>query len=1143
MAAGVEVRRQRFVEVSREALMAPSDQTRRIRVEAFPDASFEVNETGAWWTKDQSTFLWTGKIAGMQRGSVVVAITGEIVSANISTDNGEFYWVRQVDGTLHCVQQVDPDAVAQHPEDTVLPAAAVVDSAMRNATPERLATGERDSAATIDVLVAYTAAAKTAAGGTASMVNKINLAIAEMNQSFVNSSVAITVQLAAAVEVAYTEAASISQDLDNLRGTTDGQLDEVHALRNQHGADLVSLLIQRSASGTVGQAFLMQSPGSYFASFAFSVTEQAYATGPNYTFAHELGHNLGCAHDRANTGSGGAYSYSYGYQGSNFRSIMAYACSGRSCPRINYWSNPAVSYAGAPTGVSSDLANSADNAQSLNNTASAAAAFRSSASGCVFSLSPPNASTGASGASGTFAVTGGAGCGWTAASGSSWISVTSGASGSGSGTVAYTVQANTGAARTGTITAAGLTFTINQSAGACMYSLSSSGVTIPAASHAGSVAVSAGTGCAWTASAADNWIQVTAGQSGSGNGTVGYSVSANAGSARSGSVVIAGQSFSVSQEAVAGVSVLITSVPSGLALQVDGAAIMTPRTLVWTPGSSHTLAAATQGTGTRYAFTNWSNGGAASQTVAAPASSTAYSASFQPQYLLTSNSSPAEGGSVTVSPASADGYYNAGTIVSATATPAPGFTFSQWSGLSTAILNPVSISMDSQKTISASFVSSATVTIQSNPSGRTVSVDGISYTAPAVFHWTSGSVHMIGAPSPQQAAGVEYAFTGWSDGGSPVHSVTASAANTSYTANFTGQALCVFSLSQTDATVLPTGDLRQLGIATTPGCSWNAASNASWITVLSGASGTGSGSLRFRVEANANGTARTGTLTIAGLIFPVTQSAASCTYTLTGPLTALSPAQLSFAVAVSTQPGCRWSASAYPFLSAVPASGTGSATVNVTVSANANQEPRLGVVTVGGQHLQLIQRGSLGGSLFGDVPTSYLFVDYINLLKFNNVTPGCGATGYCPEDPMLRTEMAAFVIRALFGETFSYTQAPYFTDVSVAHPYFKYIQKMRDLGITVGCTETSYCPDGQVSRGQMAAFLVRARLNVTQGTPFPHAPAAYFTDVASTHLFFPFVQKMKELGITSGCTATAYCPDQPVTRGQMSVFVNRAFLY
>ncbi|MBL8235709.1 MAG: S-layer homology domain-containing protein [Bryobacterales bacterium] len=144
---------------------------------------------------------------------------------------------------------------------------------------------------------------------------------------------------------------------------------------------------------------------------------------------------------------------------------------------------------------------------------------------------------------------------------------------------------------------------------------------------------------------------------------------------------------------------------------------------------------------------------------------------------------------------------------------------------------------------------------------------------------------------------------------------------------------------------------------------------------------------------------------------------------------------------------------------------------------------------------------------------------------------------------MLRTEMAAFVIRALFGETFSYTQAPYFTDVSVAHPYFKYIQKMRDLGITVGCTETSYCPDGQVSRGQMAAFLVRARLNVTQGTPFPHAPAAYFTDVASTHLFFPFVQKMKELGITSGCTATAYCPDQPVTRGQMSVFVNRAFLY
>jgi S-layer homology domain len=100
---------------------------------------------------------------------------------------------------------------------------------------------------------------------------------------------------------------------------------------------------------------------------------------------------------------------------------------------------------------------------------------------------------------------------------------------------------------------------------------------------------------------------------------------------------------------------------------------------------------------------------------------------------------------------------------------------------------------------------------------------------------------------------------------------------------------------------------------------------------------------------------------------------------------------------------------------------------------------------------------------------------------------------------------------------------------------------MKELGITAGCSPTQYCPDDPVTRGQMAVFLIRAVLGITaQDTP-PSPATPFFTDVPAAHPFFSFIQKMRELGITSGCTATTYRPDAPATRGQMAVFLIRAF--
>ncbi len=129
------------------------------------------------------------------------------------------------------------------------------------------------------------------------------------------------------------------------------------------------------------------------------------------------------------------------------------------------------------------------------------------------------------------------------------------------------------------------------------------------------------------------------------------------------------------------------------------------------------------------------------------------------------------------------------------------------------------------------------------------------------------------------------------------------------------------------------------------------------------------------------------------------------------------------------------------------------------------------------------------------------------------------------------------------------TSGQIFTDVPPWHPYYEHIQVMGDLGITNGTTPTTFSPDQQLTRGQMAVFVIRA-INLTQangidllgGMPdnFTAPTTPYFDDVPPSHPYFKWIQKMKELGITAGCGPTTYCPDDPITQGQMAVFATRA---
>lgn len=201
---------------------------------------------------------------------------------------------------------------------------------------------------------------------------------------------------------------------------------------------------------------------------------------------------------------------------------------------------------------------------------------------------------------------------------------------------------------------------------------------------------------------------------------------------------------------------------------------------------------------------------------------------------------------------------------------------------------------------------------------------------------------------------------------------------------------------------------------------------------------------------------------------------------------------------------------------------------------------------------------------FFDVPSDHWAYSYIDAIYKAGITQGCGFGDYCPSENVIRDQAAAFMVRATQvaagqgsenftcnGNVDCSATTPYFSDVSSTNAFFKYTQKLKELGITAGCGNGNYCPANNVTRDQMAAFIVRATQvalgqgpesfscngNVDCSTTMP-----YFNDVPSINSFFKYIQKLKELGITTGCGNGNYCPSEDVTRDQMAAFLARAFL-
>ena len=244
----------------------------------------------------------------------------------------------------------------------------------------------------------------------------------------------------------------------------------------------------------------------------------------------------------------------------------------------------------------------------------------------------------------------------------------------------------------------------------------------------------------------------------------------------------------------------ISTNPEGRDVEVDGMMFTTPQSFDWLPGTSHTIGVpSTQGDDTeRFRFAKWSDGGDREHTVAASSVTTVFTAHFIQEFQVETGARPPAGGTVTIEPPSADGFYVSRTPIEVTAVPAEGYAFGTWwgdlrdehhgpSG------NPVRLpSVPDDLNYTAIFTQSPLTTIDTNTPGRWAVVDGDRVRLPHNFGWASGSTHTIGIedePQTSRSGATRWVFSQWNDGGAATHEITVPEEPSTFKADFKQQFL------------------------------------------------------------------------------------------------------------------------------------------------------------------------------------------------------------------------------------------------------------------------------------------------------------------------------------------------------------------
>ena len=570
---------------------------------------------------------------------------------------------------------------------------------------------------------------------------------------------------------------------------------------------------------------------------------------------------------------------------------------------------------------------------------------------CTFAISPTNQTHGAGQETGTVSVTSLTGCAWTVSNASPWITILSGTNGSGSSTVTYAVGVNSSTSnRSGELNIAGRNFAVTQAGANCTFALVPASRAHGSGAETGSVGIATVAGCAWAVANPNPWLTITSGTSGSGGGSFGYALSANPGStARTGVVTIAGQAFTLTQAGLVCSYVLSpTSRSHGAAPSAASFTVSATAGCAWSAVNSNAWITITPGgSGIGSGTVNYSvatNPGpprAGNLVAGGQVFAVNQESVLRMVRVVNMNVAPGQTNKVLVvldalGDENALGFnlrYNTGVLAYVKAVKGAE------AGAAFATLN-VNASATSAGRVGFGM---ALGTGEAFPAGSNtlveVSFRALSNAAPGVTAITFTNIPIAPQVVDVQAAEVTAAYVG---------------------GNVTVSGTCTYGLASNAVSFTASGGPGSAGVTAGTGCAWSVSNTNSWIAITSGSGGAGDGRVDFVVSPNPETWGRTGVVVVAGLSFTVTQAAVPCSYVLVPAQQIHTAAAGVGSLGLTSLGGCAWSVSSPDGWITVtpPASGSGSATVNYSVAANASSFARTGLVTVAGQTAAIVQAGA-----------------------------------------------------------------------------------------------------------------------------------------------------------------------------------------